>query len=104
MSLYPCASKSATAGDTSAWPENHGFTVCLSVDTTSIRCSGISERTWALNNSSLREIVDGCDTAKKARLAPIAVLLMPVNAAWQKGQGCQSLNFRRWTGVNPTAG
>jgi hypothetical protein len=36
MSAYPWSAKSCTTGAMAILPANHGFTVCWSVDTTSI--------------------------------------------------------------------
>src|ERR1700733_11834197 len=66
-------------GDTSAWPANHGLTVCLSVDTTSIKCAGISERTWALTISLLSGLKVG-STKKNARGAATGAPPMPLKA------------------------
>src|SRR6266576_3976253 len=42
----PRPAKSYTGGEKSSLPLNHGFTVCWSEETTSVRWPGMSERTW----------------------------------------------------------
>src|SRR3989442_83300 len=46
MSGNPRPAKSYTGGEKSSLPLNHGFTVCWSDETTSVRWPGMSERTW----------------------------------------------------------
>ena len=43
--------RSRTGGAKSISPSNHGFTVCWSVDITSVRCPGCSDRMWLATSS-----------------------------------------------------
>src|SRR5438034_2996703 len=50
---YPRPPKSYTGGEKSSLPLNHGFTVCWSDESTSVRWPGMSERTWLVSTSSV---------------------------------------------------
>src|SRR2546430_2037336 len=50
----PRPAKSYTGGEKSSLPLNHGFTVCWSAETTSVRWPGMSERTWLASTWSVR--------------------------------------------------
>src|SRR2546426_12549561 len=49
----PISAKSYTGGEKSSLPLNHGFTVCWSDESTSVRWPGMSERTWLVSTSSV---------------------------------------------------
>src|SRR6185503_16784474 len=64
-------SRLGTSGDRSIRPLNHGFTLCWFVDATSVRCPGISDRTWLVTSSSVIE----CDPVFRDSVANVRALL-----------------------------
>src|SRR5712671_499252 len=82
MSGNPRPAKSYTGGEKSSLPLNHGFTVCWSDETTSVRWPGMSERTWLA--STCPESASSPARLKASRQLPTATVASEAASASQR--------------------